>query len=293
MRLMGEVSALLVALAAGVPGVDPARASEECRETRDVRTTVKQALSGPDDYTAAREKASREAVVAAVNEALGAQVKSWLQVTALQVDDKVTDRMTEVMATKTGGRVESFRVVEEAVEGDDDLRLLRLTIEASVCVPALSELPAVLVAGSVTAADGTARDDLRLLLLAAAQDSQRLVMVDAPPETSYHDFLVAAQILEAGSAIIDNSERIDLLARMAGPAAANRIPRQARRVVVVVAVRATEPGSQESVVESLELHRNIPPDADDAPVIAELIREGLTDAAKNVYTRLAAASSGK
>ena len=293
MRLRTPAAAALLALAAGGPGVNLAEAPEECRETRDVRTTVKQALSGPDDYASAREKASREALVAAVNEAIGVQVKSRLQVTTLQVDDRLSDRMTELMATKSGGRVASFRVVEEALEGDEDLRLLRLTVEATVCLPALTELPAVLVVGSVSAADGTAHDDLRPILLGAAPDSERLVMVDAPAEKSYHDFLITARVVEAASAIIDNSERINLVARMAGPIAASRIPRQARRVVVVVAVQATEPGGQEAITESLELHHNIPPDADDAPIIGELIRDGLADAAKKLYARLADVSTGE
>lgn len=292
MRLTATALPLLIAIAAGIPGLSLAGAPEECRETRDVRTTVKQALANPSDYSGARDRASRAALVAAVNEAVGAQVKSRLQVTTLQVDDNVTDRMTELMVSKTAGRVASSRVVEETLEGGEGLRLLRLTIEATVCVPALTELPAVLVAGSVTAADGTARDDLRPLLLGAASELDRLVMVDAPAGTSYHDFLITARVVEAGSAIIDNSERINLVARMAGPAAASRIPRQARRVVVVVAIQATEPGGREAVTETLELHRNIPPDADDAPIIGELIREGLTDAAKKLYTRLVDGSSG-
>lgn len=259
----------------------------DCSVTRQVETSVREPVPDLSQYGAVRGKAEKAALGAAVREGVGAVIKSRTQVSLEQLDDAVTERMLDLVLARSEGRVSAYRVTEETLEDVGDSRFLRLAVEATVCVPSADAIPAVLQVAGVQGPSGEARDDLRPILVSALSDSLPLVVLNDSSGRFYHDLVVSGRVVTAGSAIVDNTERINLVTRMSGPQVAALIPRTARRVTVVGHVEAIDPMSRESRGETVELHRNLTPTADDSQTIEELIREALASAAGKLYNRLA------
>ncbi len=262
----------------------------QCARTSPATVSMRDLLPDPGQYGVVREKIVGMALAEAVREAVGAVVKSRTTVTTLLSGDTMTDSMKELLAQKSGGRIQSYKVKGEAVESGSDPgeRFLRLDIDAVVCVPDLHTIPTIVAVGSFTGLDGRELAALRPLVMAALPDSTSLVLADGSAKESYHDVLVTGRLVKADSAVVDNTEKIRLVTQMAGAAVAARIPPVARHVTVIVAVEASDPGSGETLVETSEQSRNIPPNANDASVIDELSRDAAKTAAAQLFAKLAA-----
>jgi hypothetical protein len=264
-----------------------AAVAADCSVTRQVETSVREPVPDSAQYGAVRGKAEKAALGAALREGVGAVIKSRTHVSLEQLDDAVTERLLDLTLARSEGRVAAYRVTEEVLEQAGEDRFLRLSIQATVCAPVEQAIPAILQVASVQDPYGEMREDLRPILVSALPAALPLVIVDDSSGRYYHDLVVTGRILSAGSVVVDNSERINLVARVSGPQVAALIPRTARRVTVVGHVQATDPMSRESRGETVELHRNLTPTTDDSQTIEQLIREALAGAAGKLYHRLA------
>ena len=267
--------------------------AKDCKEIKTIVVEGKEFVEKGSKYQDIKQDVTNQCLIDAVKQALGANIRSNIDMSSTVIDDTYSDKLKELTTEKVQGYVDSYKIIKEDIESKETINLLYLQIEAKVCVPDKEQLQEIVLIGDILFPDGKKSEPGKQYMHGAFPKNDKYILISGDPENTYYDILITGKLIGSTIQVIENTSgkagaRIfgSALGGQLGNAIANSAEDKKKEAFITVSVQAENKVLKEIYNDTQSIKKSFASDTDDHVALSTTYKECVEKALSAVYSKL-------
>jgi hypothetical protein len=282
--------------------------NDNCQEIKEKIIEIEEIISPNQSLRALKTELTDQALMEAVKETVGIQVRSFEGSHIEAINYEETDSYKSLISSKTKGLVKSYEVTQEIIT-KGNLNILKLIVSAKICIPNENFLKETVAIGNFRFQDSSNYIPARNLLSSLfPTENEKYYLAAGHATETYHDIEISgsADVSTSVSSKIEAQQKSQqnektskiiggltqsLLGVNLGNLASDpesAIPK--KKISVSITLSAVDVADQDKIIETLMVEKeNLPIDVDEDSIVHDALWEGITKASSVLYSKMTGA----
>lgn len=250
-----------------------------------------------DDYQEKREKIRQKALIEAVDQVIGVEIRRRMGITTTRENERLNEKYHLILVLKSRGFIDSYSITDQEIKeikapspkGNDSNTFLQLTLLVNVCVPDPETLsiPRIVSVGAFWGPEGQLDERLRNRLLTSIPQGKEFVLSPQRPYGTVADIVVMARWISSTNQIVSNTgEQAASAIACQLTRICIKVPQSKRKIGVQVYIEAKKELEDVLVAETIDQENDISVNANVDSGLFMLAGEAAEKGVKRVFEKL-------
>ncbi len=264
---------------------------DKCKEMKTTEVEEKEFVQKTTKYIELKDALIKTALLNAVKQTLGTEVRSNVGMASTQLNDSVTDKFSELSVEKARGHVEGYEILNEDIEEKGTVSFLKIKLRVTVCVPDKESVTEVVAFGNFSNQKDKNNDVLRSMMRSHFPDNDTFSVSSENADDTFHDIKVSGKVLSFSSTLVNNSSAVgaqllgSLFGGALGSAVGNSVEQQVKQGNAIVAIHISRVLDQETVSETADLSEEFPSTSTEEVIVSTLLNKAIRQATVGAYNK--------